>query len=653
MTRFPFQLLPPLPRRLALAAVLALAATVAAPAARAVGISAGEAQDLVKPSAPLGAYLAGRVAIENHDLDAAVVFLRAALSADPKNPQLLDGTLRTLIAAGDVDQAMRLARRVVAANPKSALGRLALAVRDLGNRRYRGARREIAAGFTSPMPDVVSVILTAWAFEGSGQTRLALAEIDRLNGNELSELFRDFHGGLIAAHAGRTREADRRLRAALARDPSNFVLVDAYARFAARHGRTDEALGLYRGLAAKSRSNPRLDASIAALEQGKRPEPLVKTVQQGVAEALFGFGQLASHGESAEFSLVYLNLALHLAPQHELALLTLADLYETLEEHDRAIAVYRRFPATSPFHEDAEIRIALNLAAEKKTDEAQRQLQALLAQHPDNSEALVALGNLQHGDKHYAEAAASFSRAIDLIKTPKPDDWSLYFARAISYYSADEWPKAQADLEAALKLKPDEPAVLNYLGYSWIDRGENLQKGLDMIRQAVALRPNDGDIIDSLGWAHFKLGDYQQAATELEHAIELHPGSWEINDHLGDAYWRIGRRLEARFQWLHALVFHPDADKLAGIRKKLDDGLPPLPHKPQQGATAQAAKPVHDSPPPADAGKAPDHAAAPTVAPKLPDPPPAPGGAAAPMPPSEKAAPAEAPPARAASPTTR
>jgi tetratricopeptide (TPR) repeat protein len=636
------------PRIAVVAAACVVALTVAAPAARAVGISAAEAQSLVKDNAPLGAYLAGRVAVENRDLDAAVVFLRAALSADPRNPQLLDGTLRTLIAAGDVDGAIRLARRVVAADPKSALGRLTLAIRDLGAHRYVAARHEIAAGFTSPMPDVVSVILTAWAYEGNHRTRRALAEIDRLNGNELSELFRDFHGGLIAAHAGHTREADRRLRAALARDPSNFVLVDAYARFAARHGRVDEALSLYRGLAAKARDNPGLDAAIAALKQGKRPDPLVKTVQQGVAEALFGFGQLASRGESAEFSLVYLNLALHLEPRHELALLTLADLYETLDEYNRALAVYHRFPDSSPFHADAEIHIALNLAAEKKTDEAMSQLQAFIAAHPDNSDALVALGNLQHEQKHYTDAAASFGRAIALITTPKPEDWSLYFARAVAYHASGDWSKAEADLETALKLKPDEPAVLNYLGYSWVDRGEKLQTGLDMIRRAVALRPNDGDIVDSLGWAHFKLGDYQRAATDLEHAIELHPGSWEINDHLGDAYWRIGRRLEARFQWLHALEFHPDADKIAGIRKKLDDGLPPLSaaHKPEQGATAQA-------------GKAAPHDAVPAPAPHRPDPPPAskppaaaPGDGAPIAPHAEKAPPAATPPADAAAPTT-
>jgi tetratricopeptide (TPR) repeat protein len=631
-----------------------MAMVLAAPAARAVGISTAEAQRMVKDNAPLGAYLAGRVAVQNRDLDAAVVFLRAALGADPRNPQLLDGTLRTYIAAGDIKSAMRLARRVVAADPKSPLGRLTLAVHALDGRHYHLARRDIAAGFRQPMPDVVSVILTAWAFEGSHRTGSALAEIDRLSGNELSDLFRDFHGGLIAAHAGRTAEADRRLRAALARDPSNFVLVDAYARFAARHGRIKEALALYRGLAAKTRDNPRLSASIAALEQGQRPKPLVGPVQEGVAEALFGFGQLASHGESAEFSLVYLNLALYLAPTHELALLTLADLYETMAEHDRAIAVYHRFPASSPFYPDALIRIALNLAAEKKTDEAKQQLEAVLAAHPDNSDAIVALGNLLHQDKHYAEAAATFSRAIALIKTPKSEDWSLYFARAVSYHAGGDWPKAEADLQAALKLKPDEPAVLNYLGYSWVDRGENLQQGLEMIRQAVGLRPNDGDIVDSLGWAHFKLGQYDEAATELEHAVELHPGSWEINDHLGDAYWRIGRRLEARFQWLHALVFHPDADKVAAIRKKVTDGLPPDLRKPQSGTTAQVGqqspKPSADGKAPtAPATPAPDHAA---PAPRA-DPPPTPPAtppSPPPVAPRVEKAPVETPPAGAAAP---
>jgi len=188
-------------------------------------------------------------------------------------------------------------------------------------------------------------------------------------------------------------------------------------------------------------------------------------------------------------------------------------------------------------------------------------------------EAIVALGNVLRSRKQFKEAADVYSKVLDGIKEPTRQHWTLYYFRGICYERAKDWPKAEKDLQKALDLYPDQPQVLNYLGYSWVDQGLNLEKAVQMIRRAVELRPNDGYIVDSLGWAYYRLGRFDEASTDLERAIELKPEDPVINDHLGDAYWKTGRELEARFQWRHARDNKPEPEDLVKIEEKLKDGL--------------------------------------------------------------------------------
>jgi Flp pilus assembly protein TadD len=223
-----------------------------------------------------------------------------------------------------------------------------------------------------------------------------------------------------------------------------------------------------------------------------------------------------------------------------------------------------------------------------RSDEALKHLQAIVAEDPRDIEALTALANLQRARKEFTESAKTYTRVLELLGTPARGDWTLFYFRGIVYERSKQWPLAEADFKKALELYPEQPLVLNYLGYSWVDQNMNLEEGLRLLRRAVQLRPDDGYIIDSLGWAHYRMGRFEEALRELERAIELKPGDPVINDHLGDVYWRVGRKLEAYFQWNHARDLKPEPEDLERILKKIEKGLEDEP-KPT-AAEAEARK---------------------------------------------------------------
>ncbi|BCJ90188.1 hypothetical protein IZ6_09230 [Terrihabitans soli] len=552
--------------------ILVLAALSAAPA-----FATTEGSDRVAAqaatSSATGNYLAGRTAVTLRDMDAAATFLRSALRAAPKDAELLDRTFRIVLASGDFDQAADLADRVIAVDPNNRIARLTLAVRAIKNKQYAAARTQLQPSLEGPMADLVATLVAAWAWQGSGDTAKAVKTTDILTGNDYATMFRDLHAGLIYEAAGNFPEAEKRLTEAYKNDQQQYIVIDSYARVLARAGKLDEALGVYKALTDKMPRNTRLNASAAYLEKNKKLPIPVTNAKDGVTEALLSLSMMASRGETAEISLIYLNLALALSPQHELALISLADLQETIAQNEQAIETYRRVPKTSVFHEDIALRIALNLAQADKMKEALDQLRALVAEDKNDTDAIIALGGLLHREKNYKEAAEVYSLAVDGLAEPKKSDWSVYFSRGVSYDQAKDWRKAEKDLQTSIDLDPEQAVALNYLGYSWVDRGTAIEKGMDLIKKAVDLRPNDGDIVDSLGWAYYRQGKYPEATTELERAVELKPQSWEINDHLGDVYWKTDRKLEAKFQWLHALTLEIDADKRGPIEKKISEGL--------------------------------------------------------------------------------
>lgn len=536
-------------------------------------------------SSPFGSYLAARHASAQRDAAAAAAYYRAALRADPKNTELLERAFISVLADGDIDEAVKLGERVLQVNKSDRVARLVLGVRAVKAKHWGSARQNLAASVRGPVTDLTAALLIAWSQYGAGDTKAAMETIDRLVGADWYNLFKDLHAGMILDAAGQRKEAGRRLERAYKADSTALRVVEAYGSYLSREGRKDEALKVYQTFDKALPNHPLVTQAISEIEAGRKVPLLAQSAQAGAAEVLYGLGAALGRRGGEDLGLAYLQLSLYLAPQHTMALLSLADLYEAMKKPALAIRIYEKIPADSPLRRNSDIQLATNLDSLDRTDEARAKLEKLIAENSKDSEAIMALGNILRARKFYAECGEVYSKGVDLIAKPEKPNWLIFYFRGICYERAKQWAKAEPDLKKALELFPDQPHVLNYLGYSWVDQGLNLDEGMRMIRRAVEQRPDDGYIVDSLGWAYYRIGNYQEASKHLERAVELKPDDPTINDHLGDVYWRTGRELEAKFQWSHARDLKPDPDELKKIEDKLRNGLPE-----ETSATADRAK---------------------------------------------------------------
>ncbi|MFY9816114.1 MAG: tetratricopeptide repeat protein [Pseudolabrys sp.] len=521
-----------------------------------------------------GSYLAARHAGQQRDGAAAAAYYRAALKRDPSNGELLDRAFLSFLVDGDVDEAVKFAERVAQADKSDRVARLVLGVNSLKRKQYVSARRDLAQSIRGPITDLTATLLSAWGNLGVNDSKGAIDAIDHLAGPEWYAIFKDLHAGLIYDVAGNQKEAGKRLERAYKLDSTALRVVQAYGSWVSRNRSPKEALTVFETFDKALPRHPLVVEAMDKLKAGEKLPPLVANVQAGAAEALYGLGASLGRRGGEDLGLVYLQLSLFLSPNHPLALLSLADLYEALKKPELAIKIYDRVPTNSPLHRNAAIQMAANLDSLDRADEAQKHLEALIKQNPDDLETIMALGNVLRGHKKFAECANVYSKGASAIQKPEKSNWVVFYFRGICYERSKQWAKAEADLTKALELFPDQPHVLNYLGYSWIDQGIKLDEGMAMIKKAVQQRPDDGYIVDSLGWAYYRVGNYEEATKQLERAIELKPEDPTINDHLGDAYWRVGRVLEARFQWAHARDLKPDAEDLPKIEEKLKEGLP-------------------------------------------------------------------------------
>lgn len=568
-------------RMLFAAALLAAGSAAQAATPQAGGHGSDEAQSQT------GNYLAALIANADRDMPSAEFYFRDALKVDPRNPDLIERAFAATLANGDEATANALGERLIARDPGNSLARLATAVHAIGQGQYGLARSLLGAGDARGR-DVTTGLLLAWCYAGQNDLRRALDSLDRIRDSSVQG-FRDYHAGLIADQLGNAPEARRRFKSAYESDKTTLRFADAYARFLAAHGDKDAAQKIYEGYSAVVPRHPIVEQALADLKAGRALDPLVHNAKEGAAEALYGLGGVGGRQGDELPAIIYLRLSLYLRPGSDLATVTLANLFEQMKQANQAIALYDSVAATSPLKEDAEIQVAVALDGMGKTEDGLKRLQAMVEQRPHDVDALSALAGLQRSAKRYAEAAATYDRAIAAVGIPQKDNWTLFYFRGICYERDKQWPKAEADFKKALELYPDQPLVLNYLGYSWVDKGMNLDEALEMLRKAVEQKPNDGYIVDSLGWARFKLGQYVDAAKTLERAVSLKPADPVLNDHLGDAYWRVNRRIEARFQWNHARDMGPQPEDLPAILNKIEHGLPDLSAAPK-ASDASASK---------------------------------------------------------------
>ena len=543
------------------------------------GCTVGASRDSAPvPQSALGSYLAAQHAQIIHDYGDAATFLDRALAADPGNYDLVRHTFLLRVSDGRIAQAVPLAQRIVDIDGRSGLAGLVLLEQDLKTGKYAtvvqdatGMPREGAQRFSVPL-------MLAWAQAGRGQFGPALQALDGMGGvNGLAPLH-DLHTALIDDFTDHIDEAAAAYRKLIGGpQPPTWRVAELAGNFFERHGRAEDAKRLYERISGEQGTVDVASAGLARIAKGVVPARVIATPADGAAEGLFDLAGLLNQPDTADAALVYARLALDLSPRFPLAQMLVGEIRDAEQRPAEALALYEAVDPQSPYAWMAQLRAALALDALDRTDEAISRLKALAAARPDRAEPLIELGDILRGHEQFADAVTAYSQAVARTPNPEVADWRLFYSRGVAEERSDDWPRAEADLKHALALQPEQPLVLNYLGYSWIDKGEHLTEALGMIRRAVELRPDDGYIVDSLGWAYFRLHDFSHATEYLERAIELLPEDPTINDHLGDAYWRAGRLAEARNQWRRALQFQPEADEVKGIETKLDRGLGALP----------------------------------------------------------------------------
>jgi tetratricopeptide (TPR) repeat protein len=528
------------------------------------------------PDSTAGAYLAGRFALDRGDVATAAEQLQYALRADPGNAELSRQLFAVRIANGTVDAGV--AARLLAHDPAADEARLVLALTAFQERRWSAAREELDRIGQRGIATILVPTLTAWTLVGEGRSVEALALLGAERREDGFAALRTYHRAVIQALAGDTAAARMTLAGLVDDDgPSPVRVVLTMARVTAEGGDRATARALLQRQSGYFEDSVALEDAIALLDQGGLPALPIRDPVTGAADALLSLAAaLQEQGLNAQ-ALLYGRLATHLDPAAGDAWLVVARAFQGQGNAEEAARLLDRVPERSPYRWNARLARAEALDELGRTAEAVTLLRDLAGERRDRLDALVALGDLYRSDESYAEAAAAYGEAIARVPPGTTPQWRLLYVRGIAYERTKRWPEAEADFLKALELEPEQPFVLNYLGYSWVDQGKNLDRAKAMLHRAVELRPEDGFIVDSLGWAYYRLGDYAKAVDHLERAVELQPGDPVINDHLGDAYWRVGREREARFQWKRALSLEPEADTIAGIEGKIERGLEAAP----------------------------------------------------------------------------
>ena len=574
----------PIDRQAIRRTAIAAAAVVAGLAFALPAVQAAEVAKAKPGASTVGSYLIGRHAHATHDLGTAADHMLSVLDRDPDNADLQRNAFLLAAAEGRLEVAFGIAQRLVDAGGRSPIAQIGLAVDDLKAGRFTQAEQKAARVPRDGVASFVAPLIRAWALVGLKKSDDALQALSALAGNAGLKPVQDYVAGLLLEVDGRVAEAEVRYRDAT--DGASSVghrFVEALGGLYERSGRVAEAEALYTRHLDRQSNSPLLKAALDRVKAGRPSRPIATTPAEGAAETLFVIGNSMRHESIAVSGLVMARLALHLKPDFPLAQFLVAEILEIEERFAAANETYKTIAPSSAFAWPSRLRVAYNLNRLDRIDDAARQLNAMAAERPADPDALVALGDIYKARDRFEDSVKAYDQAFNHIPAVDRRHWSLLFARGTMLERSKQWPRAEADLLRALEFEPEQPYVLNYLGYSWIDQGINIDRARKMIERAVELRPDDGYIVDSMGWVHYRLGDFANAVRDLERAVALRPDDPVINDHLGDAYWKVGRRPEAQFQWRRALSLKPEKDLQPAIQDKIERGLVDSSPRPKAG----------------------------------------------------------------------
>ncbi len=524
----------------------------------------------------LGDYLAGNFALDSGNIKDAVGYFQRALADDPDNLELRRQVFLLDLADGRYDDALDEAKVLAENDPQDANEDAQLLL----------ALEQAVLGAFDDVPDALKDVsdrgivalatpfIQAWSLVAGQRSDDALdGAVSLLHGGESLGPLNDFHEAMLLALGDRAEDALEKMKDILPETgPAPVRVAQAYAELLVREGRNDEALTFLQDQIGQAR-RPALAKALADLEAGGSPGFPFDGELGGMADALLGIAEALQQERGSARAVLYARLALYLQPGLAEGQILIGDTLAGQENLDAAIDAYDAIDPQSPLGAAAKIRKAQTLHEKEDKETAFKLLEEIADADPKKTDALIELGNLLRRDEQYQRAEHAYSRAIERLDEARTEHWTLFYSRGISFERTERWPEAEADFLHALELQPEQPFVLNYLGYSWVDQGLNLDQAKDMLHRAVDARPDDGFIVDSLGWVYYRLKEYDKAVDSLERAVVLQPGDPVINDHLGDAYWKVGREREAIFQWQRALTLDPEEDVIATIREKLESGL--------------------------------------------------------------------------------
>ncbi|MCL6229781.1 tetratricopeptide repeat protein [Bartonella bilalgolemii] len=537
--------------------------------------SAGEK---INPSSFTGAYLAGRIANYENKMNLAIHYFKHALTYEPNNLEAQKEIFQVMLSVGAFTEAAQQAKKIKEKGIVTPLISLTLLIENLIKKNYKEAQLFLQAKKSSPDNNPIFELTNAWAEFGSGNHTKAITNLEKHLGPSWYNLFIHYHLALMSDLAKRPQDAKKYFIQAFNNQQGAITATDtyeriiiAYASFQLRQNMRSDAIKTLRYgekilLGSKTLQNIR-----QKVEKGANIENPITTPQQGVGEVLYNFGTTLNKKGSEWIARIFQQFSLALYPKNEATLFQLAKISVRLGDSNQAIKIYRSLPLNSPYYRDGQFQLALTLAENGNYDEAIKLLTLLEKKFPNDHHIFIALAAIYMQANNFSEAIKIMDHAIAQITDFQRDNWKLFYQRGIAFNYLNQWPKAETDFRKALTFVPDQPQVLNYLAYSLINRDQKLEESLNMLKKAVMLHSQNSYILDSLGWAYYKLKQYPQAVTTLETAVKLQPGDPILNDHLGDAYWQVGRKREAIFQWNHAIDAEPDNPER--IKEKIKFGL--------------------------------------------------------------------------------
>lgn len=540
----------------------------------ALGTEGSQDRNADEPDRPgsslFGNYLAGQHALRSRDAFRAKSYYGAVLETDPSNFALQRRNFQILALSGDLDQSVMKAEELTEKIGSGApVARILIALKRAKDGQWARMLELLDSFEDSRLNRVLTPIFQAWAYAGLGEKAKARNALDTLKESDGFQALFSLHKALLldslgdqeAAVAAYVDNFDQKVRNS---QRAQILTVEALVRL----GHVERARVIAGEPSGESPSPTQI-----ALERALNGKPARPTAVEGMSEALFDLASAMQRDRGSDIGLIFARSVVWLNPDHDLGLLLVGEILDDRERFEEALAVYDQIEEASPFFVMAMLRSASSLEDLGREEEGVAFLMRFAKQRPSDYRPWSRMGDLYRRLQAWDKANAAYEQAFQRLGNEEPARlWTLYYANGIALERAKRWDDAEEQFLTALDLNPDQPLVLNYLGYSWIDRGENLERATEMIRKAVELRPEDGYIVDSLGWALYRQGDFPQAVKELERALELRPTDPTINDHLGDALWKVGRRFEARFQWKRALTFEPDEVLRTEIEKKLAAG---------------------------------------------------------------------------------